>query len=78
MRISYKLPQKQYINAKRRNNPVRPGKHMARKASGTPSRQGEYGENENKAMYACMVCKSMFRKAGMCPNCDQVLKKKAG
>ncbi|MBI4020187.1 MAG: hypothetical protein HY367_02545 [Candidatus Aenigmarchaeota archaeon] len=51
---------------------------MARKASGTPSRQGEYGENENKAMYACMVCKSMFRKAGMCPNCDQVLKKKAG
>ena len=35
-------------------------------------------EEKRKAIYACMVCKSMFKKPGMCPGCDQMLKKKAG
>jgi len=34
-------------------------------------------ENKQKAVYACMVCKNMFSEPGMCPDCDQVLKKGA-
>ena len=35
-------------------------------------------EEKAKEIYACMVCKKMFKKAGLCPNCNLVLKKAAG
>lgn len=35
-------------------------------------------EEEQKAMYACLACKAIFKEAGMCPNCNMLLKKKAG
>ncbi len=34
--------------------------------------------DKQKALYACMVCKGMFKDPGMCPDCDGVLKKSAG
>jgi len=35
-------------------------------------------EKRQKAIYACMVCKGMFKDPGYCPNCNIVLKRKAG
>jgi len=34
--------------------------------------------DKQKAVYACTICKSMFKEDGMCPDCDTVLKKGAG
>ena len=34
-------------------------------------------EEKEKAIYACLACKAIFKDAGMCPNCNLVLKKKA-
>ena len=33
---------------------------------------------KQKAVYACVVCEGMFKDPGMCPDCNQVLKKGAG
>ena len=33
---------------------------------------------KQKAIYACTICKGMFKESGMCPDCDGVLKKHAG
>jgi len=32
---------------------------------------------KEKEIYKCLVCKAMFKEAGMCPNCNVVLKKPA-
>lgn len=34
-------------------------------------------EKKQKAIYACMICKQMFKDPGMCPDCDKILKKSA-
>ena len=34
-------------------------------------------EEKQKAIFACLACKAIFKDPGMCPNCDMVLKKKA-
>ena len=34
-------------------------------------------EEQEKQIYACLACKAMYKDAGMCPNCNLVLKKKA-
>ena len=31
-----------------------------------------------KMVYACLACRAIFKDAGMCPNCNLVLKKRAG
>ena len=33
---------------------------------------------KEKMIYACLLCKQMFKDPGLCPNCNIVLKKKAG
>lgn len=44
-----------------------------------PSKEDmERVERRMKAVYACMVCNSMFKQPGYCPNCEVVLKKRAG
>ena len=35
-------------------------------------------EEDEKMVYACLACKSIFKDSGLCPNCNVVLKKKAG
>lgn len=36
----------------------------------------DYNDEQKKIAYVCSVCQEMFKDAGMCPNCDAVLKKK--
>ncbi|MBI4021264.1 MAG: hypothetical protein HY369_03405 [Candidatus Aenigmarchaeota archaeon] len=35
-------------------------------------------EKQEKLLYACLACRATFKDPGMCPDCDAVLKKKAG
>lgn len=35
-------------------------------------------DEAKKAIYACLACKSIFKEPGMCPDCNAVLKKRAG
>ncbi|MBI4176023.1 MAG: hypothetical protein HY518_02380 [Candidatus Aenigmarchaeota archaeon] len=48
------------------------------KSADTKKQEEGDEEKREKDIYACMVCRSMFKQPGMCPDCDRVLKKKAG
>jgi len=43
----------------------------------------KYQEMENeeekiKSIYACVLCKKIFKGPGMCPGCNAILRKQAG
>ena len=42
------------------------------------NKPGKAEIEKQKAVYACTICKGMFKESGMCPDCDTVLKKPAG
>lgn len=48
-------------------------------SNGTTRKSGELTADvdKEKLIYACLACKAIFKKKGMCPNCNFVLKKKA-